>query len=108
MFPQVKKILVNALIHLLPAVKRYGLLTTLILALLFSNHFLVQLTHQSRNQHVKLQKLEEEQTQLEAQWSQLLLEEGALSSPVRLERLAREELGLRLAEEQQFEIKALD
>ena len=88
-----------------PLTKRYGLLVVLVLAFLLTNHFLVQLTHQARNQHVKLQQLEAEQTQLEAQYSQLLLEEGALSSPARLEKLAREKLGLNLMEEHQLELK---
>ena len=42
------------------------------------------------------QKLQQQQTRLESQWSQLLLEHSTWGSYARVERLAREELGMKL------------
>lgn len=107
-FKQIKAFTQQFFAQLKPFAKRYGLLAGLVLAFLLTNHLLVQLTHQARNQHVKLQKLEAQQNLLEAEYSQLLLEEGALSAPARLEKLARENLGLTLMEEHQLELKEVN
>jgi len=88
-----------------PLVKRYWLLLVLVLCLLISAHLLIQVTHQSRNLHVRLQTLEGERDALQVEWGRLLLEESALVSPVRLEQLAREELDLHLPEGRDLQIK---
>ncbi len=89
----------------LPLFKRYWLALLLVLGLLLSAHFLIQITHQSRNQHVRLQTLEGERDALQVEWGRLLLEESALVSPVRLEQLARQKLELRLPEDASLQIK---
>lgn len=89
----------------LPLFKRYWLVLLLVLCLLLSAHFLIQITHQSRNQHVRLQTLEGERDALQVEWGRLLLEESALVSPVRLEQLARQKLELRLPEDASLQIK---
>lgn len=88
-----------------PLLRRYWLVLLLVLCLLLSAHLLIQITHQSRNQHVRLQTLEGERDALQVEWGRLLLEESALVSPVRLEQLARQELELRLPENVNLQIK---
>ncbi|RAH37097.1 cell division protein FtsL [Halomonas sp. SL1] len=53
-------------------------------------------SHQTRVQYAQLQSLEREHQQLQTEWSQLLLEESAWSSPSRIERLASDRLEMRL------------
>lgn len=91
----------------LPLFKRYWLVLLLVLCLLISAHLLIQVTHQSRNQHVRLQTLEGERDALQVEWGRLLLEESALVSPVRLEQLARQKLELRLPEGTNLQIKQI-
>lgn len=88
-----------------PLIQRYWFLLVLVLCLLVSAHLLIQVTHQSRNQHVRLQTLEGERDALQVEWGRLLLEESALVSPVRLEQLARQKLGLHLPEGNDLKIK---
>ncbi len=70
-----------------PLIKRYWFLLLLFLCMLISAHLLIQVTHQSRNQHVRLQTLEGERDALQVEWGRLLLEESALVSSARLEHL---------------------
>ena len=59
------------------------------LAVSYSVHEASRLTDES-------QKLQQQQTRLESQWSQLLLEHSTWGSYARVERLAREKLGMKL------------
>ena len=52
--------------------------------------------HESRRLTDESQKLQQQQTRLESQWSQLLLEHSTWGSYARVERLAREKLGMKL------------
>lgn len=87
---------------------RYWLLLLLILLLLGSAHLLIQVTHQARNQQVRLQTLEGERDALQVEWGRLLLEESSLVSPVRLEQLSRMQLQLRLPEDSSLQIRRIE
>ncbi|BAP13459.1 MAG: cell division protein FtsL [Alcanivorax borkumensis] len=52
--------------------------------------------HQARRLTDESQRLQQRQTRLETQWSQLLLEHSTWGSYARVERLAREKLGMKL------------
>lgn len=88
-----------------PLLRHYWLLILVVFCLLVTAHWLIQVTHQSRSQHVRLQTLEGERDALQVEWGRLLLEESALVSSARLEHLARQELGLRLPEGNNLQIK---
>ena len=50
--------------------------------------------HESRRLFVELQGLEQQRDRLQVEWSRLRLEQGAWSTHGRVERLARERLGM--------------
>ena len=52
--------------------------------------------HEARRLTDESQKLQQQQTRLESQWSQLLLEHSTWGSYARVARLAREKLGMKL------------
>ncbi len=52
--------------------------------------------HQARRLTDESQRLQQRQTRLETQWSQLLLEHSTWGSYARVKRLAREKLGMKL------------
>lgn len=89
----------------LPLLRHYWSLLLLAVCLLVSAHWLIQVTHQSRSQHVRLQTLEGERDALQVEWGRLLLEESAFVSSARLEQLARQALGLHLPEGKDLQIK---
>ena len=53
-------------------------------------------THIARQQFITLTKLQEKRDQLERSWSQLLLEESYWGSPSRVEKIARQKLGMKM------------
>jgi cell division protein FtsL len=55
---------------------------------------IVNVTYQTRQQFAVLEMARNERQQLLEQWGRLLLEESAFSSPSRVERVARENLGM--------------
>lgn len=87
--------------------RRYWLLLSLVLCLLVSAHLLIQVTHLSRSQHVRLQTLEGERDALQVEWGRLLLEESSVVSSARLEQLANQKLDLRLPEGAKVQIKRI-
>ena len=54
----------------------------------------VQTRHHSRNLYNELQRLEANRDRLNVIWGQLQLEQAAWSEPGRVERIAREQLGM--------------
>jgi cell division protein FtsL len=68
----------------------------LMLCCLLSGLVVVSITHQTRMQYAELQTLEQEKNQLHTEWGQLLLEDGAWSTPARIEKIATERLGMRI------------
>lgn len=55
---------------------------------------IVTKTYEARQQFALLERARSEQQDLMEEWGRLLLEESAFSSPARVERVAREELGM--------------
>ncbi|MBW6391569.1 MAG: cell division protein FtsL [Halomonas sp.] len=76
----------------------------LLLACLVTAMAVINASHQTRMQYVRLQQLERERDQLQTEWGQLLLEESAWSSPARIERLAVERLEMRLPSVDEVEV----
>lgn len=68
-----------------------GLLVVLILG---SAMQLVMLRHESKELVRELRTLKRQEDSLERTWSQLLLEQGTQNAHSRVERLAREKLGM--------------
>lgn len=93
---------------LIALLRCYWLPLLLMLLLLGSAHLLIQVTHQARNQQVRLQTLEGERDALQVEWGRLLLEESSLVSPVRLEQLSRQQLQLRLPEGSALQIRRIE
>ncbi len=56
---------------------------------------LVYSKHQSRKLFVHLQALQMARDELNIEWGRLLLEQSTLATPARVERIARERLGMR-------------
>ncbi|MGR4067727.1 cell division protein FtsL [Halomonas sp. LR3S48] len=83
---------------------RLLLVLGLLLACLVSAMAVINASHQTRVQYVRLQQLERERDQLQTEWGQLLLEESAWSSPARIERLAVERLDMRLPHVDEVEV----
>ncbi|GAB6040201.1 cell division protein FtsL [Endothiovibrio diazotrophicus] len=52
--------------------------------------------HASRKEFIELQGLQAQRNRMNVEWGRLLLEEGAWSSHGRIEKTARERLGMRL------------
>jgi cell division protein FtsL len=65
-----------------------------VLIVLLTTFGIVNVTYQTRQQFALLEVARNERQQLLEQWGRLLLEESAFSSPSRVERVAREELGM--------------
>jgi cell division protein FtsL len=52
--------------------------------------------HIGRGLHIKLQQLHQNRDVFHVEWTQLLLESSTLGSDIRVEKIAREELGMNL------------
>ncbi|SFX02964.1 cell division protein FtsL [Marinospirillum alkaliphilum] len=88
--------------------RRYWLPLVLLLLLVMSAQLLIRLTHEARNQQVRLQTLEGERDALQVEWGRLLLEESALVSPARLEQMSRQQLQMRFPEGRDLQIRKLE
>ncbi|WP_192036601.1 cell division protein FtsL [Halomonas sp. YLGW01] len=83
---------------------RLLLVVVLVMAALASAVAVTTTSHLTRVQYARLQQLEREQSQLQTEWGQLLLEESAWSSPARIERLASDRLDMRLPDIEHLEV----
>ena len=72
------------------------LIRTLVMLVVISALAVSYSVHEARRLTDESQKLKQQQTRLESQWSQLLLEHSTWGSHARVERLAREKLGMKL------------
>ncbi|MCA1771325.1 MAG: cell division protein FtsL [Halomonas sp.] len=79
-------------------------LGVLFLVCLVTAFCVVATTHATRGQYAQLQHLEQEQSQLNTEWGQLLLEEGAWSTPARIEQIATQRLGMRIPDVNDVEV----
>ncbi|RUR28222.1 MULTISPECIES: cell division protein FtsL [Vreelandella] len=76
----------------------------LFIACIISGLATVAVTHMTRVQYAQLQQLEQEKNQLQTEWGQLLLEEGAWSTPARIEQIATERLDMRIPDVHDVEV----
>jgi len=71
-------------------------LLLVIVAVTFSAYAVIELRHHNRLLFAELQELTRERDQLNTEWGQLLLEQGAWSEHRRVEETARVRLGMAL------------
>ncbi|HET8700829.1 MAG TPA: cell division protein FtsL [Nitrococcus sp.] len=64
--------------------------------------------HKSRRLFVQLQELQRERDQLNIEWGKLQLEQGAWATPGRVERIAREQLDMRVPNQSDMVILSID
>lgn len=74
------------------------LLLVLALLVMVSAIAVIQAKHQGRKHFVQLQALEKERDQMNVEWGQLQLEQGAWATHSRVERVARGRLNMRVPE----------
>lgn len=65
-----------------------------VLVVLVTTFGIVNVTYNTRTQFAELERLRSQHQLLLEDWGRLILEESAFSSPSRVERVAREELGM--------------
>jgi cell division protein FtsL len=68
----------------------------LLLLILLSSLFVVYTTHESRRQFTRLQQLNAERDELVVDWWRLQIEESYWSTHARIDREARERLGMHI------------
>ncbi|VAW61121.1 Cell division protein FtsL [hydrothermal vent metagenome] len=73
-----------------------SLIAILILAVMGSSVAVIYSKHQTRKLFVTLQKLHKQTDELNVEWGQLQLEQGAWSSHGRIEKIARKKLNMKL------------
>ena len=76
----------------------------LFFACLLTGLAVVITTHMTRVQFAELQRLEQEENQLQTEWGQLLLEEAAWATPARIEQIATERLEMRIPDVNDVEV----
>lgn len=75
---------------------RWAIFAVLMLALLASSIGVVTMRHESRQLFVQLARAQAERDQASVEWSQLQIEQAWLGDAPRIERQARDQLGMRL------------
>jgi cell division protein FtsL len=80
------------------------LLGFIVICVLGSAMAVVTTKHLNRSLHIQLQKLQQARDTLHVEWSRLLLEQGALGSDARVEKIAREQLGMTLPKSDQIRV----
>jgi len=85
-----------ALARPLPYLIQQSLLSMFVLGLLVLSSAIgvVYIKHLYRNFHTQLQSLRDQRDKCHIEWTQLLLEQSALASDMRVEQIARNELGM--------------
>ena len=73
---------------------RYASVAVLVVLIFGSALQLVMLRHQSKSLFTELRALKKQEDELERTWSQLLIEQGTQNAHGRVEKLAREKLGM--------------
>jgi cell division protein FtsL len=88
----------------MPTVKETVLLIILFVLLLTSSLGVIYSKHLSRQGFAQLQTLQRERDALHVEWTQLLLEQGALATHARVDRIARDTLHMTLPLSKQVEV----
>ncbi|MAC47968.1 MAG: cell division protein FtsL [Oceanospirillum sp.] len=96
----------SELLHLLPRhIPRSGwLFLFLTVVTLLSSLWVVFAAYENRLAYAELRALEQQQTEYEVEWGQLLLERSTLASPNRIEQLARESLQMQAVTPEQMQV----
>ena len=81
---------------------RVILIVTLTVGIVVTAIWVVYLGHQNRQQRHLLQTLKQEETRLQTEWGQLLLEQSTRASLGRVETIARQKLNMRQPEADQI------
>ena len=68
----------------------------------------VEVRHQARSLFVSLESLYDDRDQLNTAWRQLQLEQGALAMQSRVERIARDDIGMRSVDSENTTLIRLD
>lgn len=71
---------------------------------LVTSFMIATTTHKTRVQYGRLQVLEREQDDMQANWSRLLLEESTWSSPSRIEMVGLERLNMHVPQTSELEV----
>jgi cell division protein FtsL len=74
----------------------HGVMIALALCVFVSALGVVTTKHQSRQLFIELEALKAERDELNIEWGKLTLEQATLVTPTRVERLARDRLGMSL------------
>lgn len=74
--------------------RQHMLLLGLTLLVLVQSVGVIYVKQSKRNLHAKLQSLYANRDKLQEEWSQLLLEQGTWEANARVERVARDQLGM--------------
>lgn len=74
------------------------------MAVLVSALGVVYTKHQSRKLFVEMQTLNAQRDELGVEWGRLLLEQGTLATPTRVEQIARDRVGMKVPEADQIKI----
>ena len=74
------------------------------LVVLFSSLLVVYAAYENRLAYAELRELEQQQRYFEEEWGQLMLERSTLSSPDRIEKLARESFQMKVASPKQIQV----
>lgn len=86
---------------------RLPMLVFLALAVTVSAVAVTYSKHRARRAFLELQSLQQERDRLDVEWGRLRLEQGAWETHGRIERLAREELGMRMPRRSEMKIVVL-
>ena len=78
--------------------KQWLVVSALALAVLISAVGVIEAKHESRKRFVALQALETERDQMNVEWGQLQLEQGAWATHSRVERIANQRLQMVMPE----------
>lgn len=73
-------------------IKTYGLSLILMLVVMVSAFQVIYAKHQNRQAFIELQKLKQQQDQMETEWGQLQLEQATWAAHGRVEKIASNKL----------------
>jgi cell division protein FtsL len=73
-------------------IKTYGLILLLLLVVMVSAFQVIYAKHQNRQAFIELQKLKQQQDQMETEWGQLQLEQATWAAHGRVEKIASNQL----------------
>ena len=81
---------------------RFVLVLVLIAANVFTGVGIVYSKHSLRKEFIELQRLQNQFDELQVEWGRLQLEQGTWLTHYRVEKLAREELGMSQVDEERL------